>query len=82
MHYCGNPTFVKYSSFEIKEEGLDDLGGEDHKISNIVFGVFKIITPVLGSYKFSYIKLSGFNCLAKNSALQMIKTAFISPFDG
>ena len=52
------------------------IWGEGHKISNIVLGFLKFITPVLGGYKFSYMKLLGFNCLAKCSAIQLIKTGF------
>ena len=68
-------------SFEIREGGWT-IGGRVIKSLTSFLGVLKFITPVLGGYKFSYIKLLGFNCLAKYSALQLIKTAFISPFDG
>ena len=69
-------------SFEIREGG-GRFGGRVIKfLTSFLGGVLKFITPVLGGYKFSCIKLLGFNCLAKYSALQLIKTAFISPFDG
>ena len=61
--------FGALGTVHLKSGGPDDLG-EGHKISNIVLGGLKFIMPVLGSYKFSYIKLLGFNCLDKYSALQ------------
>ena len=68
-------------SFEIRV-GAERFGGRVIKFLTSFLGVLKFITPVLGGYKFSYIKLLGFNCLDKYSSLQLIKTAFISPFDG
>ena len=61
---------------------MDDLGGRVIKFLTSFLGGFRIYDTRFGGYKFSYIKLLGFNCLAKYSALQLIKTAFISPFDG
>ena len=36
-------------------------------------GGFEIYDTRFGGYKFSHIKLLGFNCVAKYSALQLIK---------
>ena len=81
--WCSTSLKIRDCSFEIREGGGGGRtiwGG--YKFLTSFLGFLKFITPVLGDYKFSFIKSLGFNCLAKYFALQLIKTAFISPFDG
>ena len=81
IQYKCSTTILRDCSFEIREGG-GQFGGRVIKFLTSFLGGFKIYNTRFGGYKFSYIKLLGFNCLAKYSALQLIKTAFISPFDG